>query len=290
MRNPIANKTHYPNGITLLDKKFIELFEEGRGPGSLPLKKSFEENDSIVKAIIVPHSSYDLAGYAMAWGYKALAEEGDDSHLYILVAQGQNSTGKGVSMQTFLTPYGEVRVDQTFTRSLIEKGNINLNEEIHNEESSIEIQLPFLQFINKNKMEKVKIMPLIVNDEVDFAELTVDIKETLVEQGKTATFIFISNLTSYGRSFKYVPFTEKIPENIANVDKEFINALQTLDKNAFEKALQTTLAPISGYYALLMFFSVCKGYKVLLEQNYLSGDINGNYLNTVSYATFIAKN
>lgn len=289
MRTPIANKTHYPNGITLLDNKFVDLFEGERGPGSLPLKKSFEENAEAVKAIIVPHAPYDLAGAAMAWGYKALAEEGNESDIYILVAQAQNSQEQGTSMETFQTPYAEVRVDQTFTRALIEKGNLTLNEKIHAQEVTIEIQLPFLQFINKSRMEKIKILPLIVNHETNFSELAMDIKETLVEQGKTASFIFISNLTSYGRNFKYVPFTEKIPEGIAQVDKQFIDAIVKINDEEFETALNETLAPISGYHAIKMFFALCKGYKVLLEQNYLSGDINENYLTTVSYATFVAK-
>ncbi|MBN1175042.1 AmmeMemoRadiSam system protein B [Candidatus Woesearchaeota archaeon] len=289
MRNPIANKTHYPNGITLLDKKFEDLFEGPRGPGSLPLKKSFEENTKPVKAIIVPHAPYDLAGSAMAWGYKSLAEEGIDSNLYIIFAQSQTSQEEGVTMQTFQTPYGEVRTDQTFIRSLMEKGHLKANDRLHEEESTIEIQLPFLQYINKFSMEKVKIVPIIVNSQTDFGELAVDIKETLVEQGKEATFIFVSNLTSYGRNFKYVPFTEQIPENIAHVDKQFIQAIQETNKDKFELALKDTLAPISGYYALLMFFSICKGDEVLLEQNYLSGDINNNYLTTVSYASFVVR-
>ena len=289
MRSPIANKTHYPNGITLLDNKFIELFENEKGPGSLPLRKSFEENKEPVKAIIVPHAPYDLAGHAMAWGYKALAEEGLASNLYIIFAQAQSSEESGTSMQTFQTPYGEVRTDQTFIRALIEKKHIKLNDKLHDQESTIEIQLPFLQYINKSEMEKVKIIPIIVNSETEFSELAVDIKETLVDQGKEATFIFISNLTSYGRNFKYVPFTEKIPENIAHVDKQFIDAIKETDAEKFELALKDTLAPISGYYALMMFFSLCKGDKVLLEQNYLSGDINKNYHTTVSYASFIVK-
>lgn len=288
MRNPIANKTHYPNGITLLDKKFEELFEGPRGPGSLPLKKPFEETDS-VKAVIVPHAPYDLAGPAMAWGYKSLAEEGINSNLYIIFAQGQNSQEAGTTMQTFQTPYGEVRTDQTFIRSLMEKGHLKANDKIHEEETTIEIQLPFLQYINKFSMEKVKIVPIIVNSQTEFSELAVDIKETLVEQGKEASFIFVSNLTSYGRNFKYVPFTEQIPENIAHVDKQFIQAIKETDKEKFELALKDTLAPISGYYALLMFFALCKGDKVVLEQNYLSGDINKNYLTTVSYAGFVVR-
>lgn len=289
MRTPIANKTHYPNGITLLDKKFEELFEHEKGPGSLPLKRTFEESTEPVTAIIIPHAPYDLAGPAMAWGYKALAEEGLESNLYVIFAQGQTETGSGVTTQTFQTPYGEVRTDQTFIRSLVEKGNIKLNDKIHEKESTIEIQLPFLQFINKSAMEGVKIVPIIVNSETNFGELAVDIKETLVEQGKSATFIFVSNLTSYGRNFKYVPFTEQIPENIAHVDKQFIDAIKETNRDKFELALKDTLAPISGYYALMMFFSICKGDKVLLEQNYLSGDINKNYLTTVSYATFVVR-
>lgn len=287
MRQPIANKSHYANGVTLLDTQFNDFFSHEKGPGALPAQ-NLDGNEAI-KGIIVPHSPLSLCGPCSAWGYKALAELPEKPDLFFIIAQAQHSTQAGATMQTFLTPYGEVRVDQGFLRELVAKGNIELNDDVHNTESVIEIQLPFLQFINKQKMEGVKIIPLFINNQINIDELSVDIKELLVEQDKTAAFIFVSNFTSYGREFKYVPFTDNIQDNIVELDKKLFNALTTNDKEGFFDIIKEDLVPLSGYFALELYFKLFGDRPISLEQYYLSGDLNGTYSTSVSYACLLIK-
>lgn len=288
MRQPIAINKYYPNGITLLDHAFDELFNHEKGPGAYPAIGVGDQQDK-VKGLIVPHAPYTLAGPCMAWAYKALAEAKQDSDLFIIVAQAQHSAAAGTTMQTFALPYAEVRVDQHFVRDLVGKGNIVLNDELHNSEENIEIQLPFLQFIYKNHLEKIKIVPIFVNAETAIDELSVDIKEVLLEQNKKATILFVSNFTSYGREFRYVPFTEHIEENITKIDKQLFDAIITHNKKLFLEKVEEHMIPLSGFSALLLFFQLFSPKKVYLEQYYLSGDINDNFNNTVSYASFVIK-
>ncbi|MGM5480987.1 MAG: AmmeMemoRadiSam system protein B [Nanobdellota archaeon] len=293
MRAPIANKTHYPNGITLLDKTFEQLFNHEKGPGALPMKRSpglSKSKASVedVKAVISPHASYELAGPCMAWSYGALAEN-ERPDIYIIVGQAQKSTGEGLSMETFQTPYGEVRVDQEFARALVEKKHILHNDKLHQKESLIEVQLPFLQFINKPTIEKVKILPLFLNTESNVKELAVDIKETLLDQNKTAKFIFVSNMTSYGRSFHFVPFTEEVKENIAAIDKKLLQPLKSYDEECFFEQVKETMAPISGYSALRLFFRLFQPNTIDLNQYYLSGEINDDFTTTVSFASVVLR-
>lgn len=182
-----------------------------------------------------------------------------------------------------------MRVDQALMRELVAKGNLELNDEVHNQESVIEIQLPFIQFINKSKMEGVKIIPLFINNKTDIDVLSVDIKEVLLEQSKTAAFIFVSNFTSYGRDFKYVPFTDNIQEGIVELDKKLFNALTTNDKELFFETIKDNVVPISGYYPLQLYFKLFGDRPIELEQYYLSGDLNNTYTASVSYASLIVK-
>ena len=287
MRTPIASKTYYEESEQLLSKQINDLFVENpKGPGALPATR-LDPDGETDQGIIVPHAPYKFAGPCMSWAYKALAENKQDSDLYIIVAQSPH--GEGTSTETFVTPMGQIRPDQDFIKALIDKGHMQVNEEAHAKEALIELQLPFLQFIRGIHKDQIKIVPLLVGSETSMNELSVDIKETLVDQGKKATFIFISNLTSYGRDFHYVPFTEHIPENIAKVDKVFIDAIKAGEKSVFEEtAKETTMYP-SGYFALELYFAFFNKPEIFLEQNYLSGDINDNYNNTVSYASFVIK-
>ena len=286
MREPIANKTHYPNGSTLLDKEFDEIFHHEKGPGALPSK--LDSNESI-RGVIVPHAPLKLCGPCAAWAYKALAEDPQKPDIYILIGQAQKSKESGATMETHITPYGEVRVDQSFLRELVAKGHIRLNDKLHREESVIEVQLPYLQFIHRQRLETIKIVPLLLGLDDDIDELVVDIKETLVEQNKTAKFVFITNFTSYGREFHYVPFTENIQENIAEQDRTLFEAITEHDKEAFFEAVKEKMIPLSGYVPLQVYFKLFAENETDLEQYYLSGDINGNYMATVSYAALVIK-
>lgn len=293
MRPPIANKTHYPNGITLLDKKFDELFNHERGPGALPLKKSAgvsstKQEPDEPKAILTPHASYDLAGPCMAWGYATLSRMSRPD-VYVIVGQAQKSTKEGLSMETFQTPYGEVRVDQELARALLEKKHVKQDDELHRNESLIEIQLPFLQYINKPKIEKVKILPIMLNPESDVKNLSLDIKETLLDQNKYATFIFVSNMTSYGRSFRYVPFTEHVRKNISLIDNKLFKALKEYDEDAFFSTVKETMVPITGYSAFRLFFRLFQPKSIDLDQYYLSAEITGDNTMSVSFANLVLR-
>lgn len=292
MRTPIATKTYYPGTQTILDKQLNEIYEDIRGPGTSPVridKTNIATPIELVKAIIVPHAELKYSGPCSAWAYKALAEEGVKTNIYFIIAQAQNSKESGITMETFQMPYGEIRVEQPIVRGLLEKGHIKLNDKLHAEESIIEIQLPFIQHMNKNQLEKIKIVPIFLNSEVDFRELSADIKEVLMEQNKTAAFIFVSNLTAYGRNFHFVPFTEEIPKNIAKIDKSLIDALIKHDEKGFYEAVDKSYVPISGYFALKLLFPLINATKTTLEQNYLSAEINEDYKNCVSYASFVVR-
>lgn len=291
MRTPIANKTHYANGITLLDKQFEKIYESPKGPGTIPVKMeklSTPDSNLPVKAIIVPHSSIELAGPCSTWAYKALSEDSDEK-IYFIIAQAQNSQEAGTTMETFQMPYGEVRVEQNIVRELVKKGNIKINDELHQKENIIEVQLPFLQFINRNKLETIKIVPLILNMDTNFNELSADIKEVLMELNKKAVFIFVTNLTSYGRKFHYVPFTEEIVQNIEKIDKKIISAIKNHSDKELMSVIDETMVPISGICALKLYFYLVTPKKITVEQHYLSGDINNDYKNCVSYASFVVR-
>lgn len=287
MRQPIGIKSHYPNGVTLLDKAFDEAYHHEKGPGALPVKH--KTVDTPVRGIIVPHGSLPLIGPCSAWAYKALAEERVKSDVYVIVAQAQHSTGAGITMQTFALPYGEVRVDQQLARAVVEKGHIAPNDELHAKETVIEVQLPHLQFIHRNSLESVKILPILLNHDTNFDELAVDIKEALLEQNKTASFIFVSNMVSYGREFKYAPFGKDVPSEIAELDKKIIDTIVNLDHIGFASVLKQSLAPISGHAAIELYFRLFHQVDVTLESYYLSGDLNNNYANTVSYAALVIR-
>ena len=119
----------YPKTIDALNKALEECFTGKLGPGALPSKPKLDSTP--IKAIISPHAGYVYSGMAAAWGYMAIAEA-PLPDLFILLGASHRLGESGISLESFETPFGLIRVDQDFAKALVKKGNIKVNEEIQN--------------------------------------------------------------------------------------------------------------------------------------------------------------
>src|SRR5207245_8990428 len=101
-------------------------------------------------AIVVPHAGYDYSGPVAANSYYRLATSGLRKSVIIL-APNHTGYGSGVSTMTeeqWATPLGEAPVNSLLASSISRLSGLNdVEEEAHKREHSIEVQLPFLQFI-----------------------------------------------------------------------------------------------------------------------------------------------
>jgi len=267
-----------------LDKQLTECFEDKNGPGDLPLTKRNKK----IQAIIAPHAGYMYSGPCAAWAYKEIAES-QFPDLYVIIGPNHHSNVNAISLDGYETPFGLVRVDKEFASALLEKNSeLVADEEAHEEEHSIEVQLPFLQFVTKDKMHELKIVPIILGD-IDYKKLATDIKEVVLEQDKKVVFIISSDFTHYGRIYHHVPFSSNIKEQIYANDRKAIDFIEKLDVDGFMKYIDENMMTICGYVGIGVLLKLLKSAKVSLEQYYTSADLeeNSRYLNSVSYAAII---
>lgn len=283
MRKPVVSGTFYEKGELSLQKQLQACFEGERGPGALPPEQQTQKKGPLPKAILVPHAGYTYSGACAAWTYKAIGEA-PLADVYIILAPSHHAAQDGLTQETFETPLGLVRVDQDLGRRLIEKGTIKENPSIHEQEHAIEVQLPFLQFVQKGVIEKIKILPLLISHETDLATLAVDIKEILLDTGKTVVFIVSSDFTHYGKNYHYLPFTSDVQENIAKLDKGALDLITKGNAEEFLQYVDEKLATICGAYPIALLLKLIKIKKVNLEQYYTSAEITGDTKNSVSYA------
>jgi len=286
MRRAAYAGLFYPKTSSALSKTLEECFTGRLGPGALPTKP--RPGALPVKAVISPHAGYVYSGMAAAWSYKALAETRLPD-LFILLGPNHRTNESGISIETFETPLGLVRADQEFARALIKKGSIRINESIHTHEHSLEVQLPFLQFALSNKAGKIKILPLLVSDDLDLDKAAKDLKETINELKKRVIFIVSSDFTHYGPSYGYLPFTHSIKENLSKLDKGAISFILKGDAQGFENYIHETGASVCGYLSISLFLRTITFNKASLEQYYTSGDVVGDYTNSVSYASIVFR-
>ncbi|MAG38999.1 AmmeMemoRadiSam system protein B [Candidatus Woesearchaeota archaeon] len=284
MRLPKHAGLFYERAESLLNKQIEECFLDERGPGTLPSSK---KNNSL-KAVIVPHAGYIYSGPCAAWAYKEIAES-EMPDLFILMGPNHYSSESGFSMETFETPLGLTRVKQDFARKLSEKGTLKQNEQIHIDEHCLEVQIPFLQFIFKNKIEKINILPILLSRNVDLKKLSIDIKETLMETKQKAIFIISSDFTHYGRNYHYIPFLSDLKKRIYDLDGKAIEFIKKVEAENFKDYIKEKSATICGAIPIELLLRTIKSDKVLLEQYYTSGDVIGDYKNSVSYSSIIFK-
>ena len=282
MREAIGAGTYYQRGETLLAEEIEGSYHHDRGPGTTPLK----EQKKRVKAIIAPNSPYAHCAPCAAWAYKELAET-PLPDLYIILSPNHHSAESGVTTETFLTPLGMVRVDQEFARGLVSKGTISYDDEIHNREHGIEIQLPYLQFAKRKEEEKIKILPLIISSDCSLEQLSADLKETLLEQGKKAIFIVSSDFLRHGPLFHYVRYLEDTIDNVYEFDKRGIDLIKAQNPQGWQSYIDKSFAPIDGTIAITLLLKLLKPCDVRLEQYYTSAEILNEQKNTVSYAAIV---
>jgi len=263
-----------------LESQIKDCFTSENGPGELPITK----RRSLVSAIIAPHAGYTFSGPCAAWAYKELAEA-PFADAYIVL--GTNHSGLGpscTSLENYETPFGIVRTEQTFAKMLMEKCGLVEDASAHAVEHSIEVQLPFLQFVNMEFLNELKIVPILVSGDSDFKKLGLDIKEAALDYGKKVFIIASSDFTHYGRNYHYVPFSSEVQKQLYELDSKAIDFIKGFDADGLLRYLRETGATVCGSAPIATLLASLRAKKAKLLQYYTSGDIVGDYKNAVGYA------
>jgi len=288
VRKPIVAGMFYEEDKEALNKEIEECFLNNKfGPGSLPSK----ERKKKIIGIIAPHAGYKFSGMGQAWAYKEIAES-ELADTYIIL--GTNHTGIGGSctlLDDFETPLGIVKTDIEFAQKLIDSGFIIQNKEVHSKEHSIEVQLPFLQYVNEEK--EFKIVPIAVSSNTNYELFGKKIIEIAKELGRKICIICSSDFTHYGINYAYMPFSENVKDNLEKLDKGAVEFIEKLDSLLFMNYIDETGATICGRDAIATMISCCNAAggerKVRLLKYYTSGDVVGDYANSVGYASIVIE-
>ena len=147
-RFPAVAGTFYAATKEALVRQIRNCFLHRLGPGSLP--EVSEDGERRIAGLVSPHAGYMYSGPVAAHGYHRLASDGKPEVFVIL---GPNHTGYGspVSMVdrcVWVTPLGEAVVDEDVAKAIFRaSGIVDVDPVAHRYEHSIEVQLPFLQYL-----------------------------------------------------------------------------------------------------------------------------------------------
>ena len=149
IRNAVVAGQFYSGNEKSLRQQIEDCFFDKRGYGKVPM---IQKVPGTLKGLVVPHAGFIYSGAIASHAYGRLAEQGF-AETFIILGPNHTGMGSGVSVMTegaWKTPLGMISLDESLARS-IATGIVDQDATAHTYEHSIEVQLPFLQFIAQDR-------------------------------------------------------------------------------------------------------------------------------------------
>jgi AmmeMemoRadiSam system protein B len=209
----------------LLDQ-IKQSFTNESGPGNIPTISSIKKN---LIGVIVPHAGYFYSGSIAAHSYKAIADAGF-ADVFIILGPNHRGVGSGIAAYpkgSWKTPLGETSIDDQFIQNL-SGGIIDIDETSHNmQENSIEVQLPFLQFMGEKHDFSIVPIAMSMQDLETSVDVSNQLVQTIKKDNRRIMIIASSDFSHEGLAYGRSP-----PSNIAT--NEFV---KQQDQNVIDKIL-----------------------------------------------------
>lgn len=214
-----------------------------KGPGEIPEVK---EGRGKIKGVVVPHAGYIYSGYVAAHVYHAIAKDGFPDR-FIIMGPNHYGYGSPVAISThgsWLTPLGKVFIDENAKK--LAKGIICEDEIAHTYEHSIEVQIPFLQFLGE-----FKFIPICFAMQ-DY-ETAREVGEIISEED--ALIIASSDFSHV--SFSKFPSREDI-EEVRRMDRIAIDEILRMDAKRLIEKVEENDITMCGYGAVAAMLEAVK--------------------------------
>ena len=213
-----------------------------------------------------------------AWAYLKLSKLGKPD---VVILIGPNHTGTGAELGVWpeglwITPLGELKVAEDVTNFLFENSDIlTPDTSSHISEHSLEVQLPFLQYMYGSDIEIVPITMMV--QEFEFSRLLAKNIQKVFEHFPEKKFVVVasSDLNHY-----------ESQEITLKKDEKFIKAVLSEDPKKVIKVVRNDEITACGFGPIATLLYLKLGSPKLLKHA-TSGDINGDFSHVVGYASFI---
>ena len=277
VRHPAYAGTFYEDTSQSLRSQIEKCFMHELGPKTLP--KAAEGKLKHTIGLISPHAGYMYSGPVAAHGYYNLALDGKPD---LVVAFGPNHTGMGSGLAimregAWRTPLGDVEIDTATADNIVKAARIvDVDDSAHMQEHSIEVQLPWLQYLYGSSF---KIVPIcfLMQDLQSSREVGMAVAEAL--QNKNALVIASTDMTHYQ------------PQNAAEKkDKTVIDAALKLEEEKVYSTVEALQVSMCGYGPVIACIVAtkelgAKSGKLLCYKT--SGDVVHDYSAVVGYASIM---
>jgi AmmeMemoRadiSam system protein B len=216
------------------------------------------------------------SGPIAATGFHFIAEEGQPDTVIII---GPNHTGYGSGVSIIVegvwrTPLGDISINARLASAIQRNSKyLDIDPIAHRYEHSIEVQLPFLQYV----YNKIQLVPICM--QMQDREVSCDIGNAIADVVEGLNVLIIAS----------TDFSHYEPQPIAlQKDDKAIMAITQLDQDALQNVIQTYNISMCGYGPVSAAIVAAKrlgATKGRLLQYKTSGDISEDFSQVVGYAS-----
>jgi AmmeMemoRadiSam system protein B len=220
------------------------------------------------KALIVPHAGYVYSGPVAASGYARITGQRRAIGRVVLLGPSHRISLRGLAASgadTFATPLGAVPLDREAIDEILDLPQVQIFEAAHRDEHSLEVQLPFLQYV----LEDFSLVPLSVGDAEP--EEVGEVIERLWG-GPETLFVVSSDLSHF---YDY--------ETARRMDAATSQAIEALDAEALDFESACGRVPARG----LLVAAKRHGLSVETVDLRSSGDTAGDKRRVVGYGSYV---
>lgn len=195
VRRPSVAGQFYEGTAQSLRAQIEKCFVSKLGPGSIPAEAGQTER---ILGVVVPHAGYVYSGPVAAWSYSALFLDSRPD-TFVILGPNHHGVGSGVSLfpeGAWETPLGNAWIDNELAGKIVENtAIIDMDKRAHAYEHSIEVQIPFLQYLF-GEIRFVPIMMMMQDPETSM-EVGLDIAKAVERLNKKAVIIASTDFSHY---------------------------------------------------------------------------------------------
>ena len=238
-------------------------FTHAIGPGELPGGK---KTDKHLLGIIVPHAGLPCSGPFAAHAYYSLATH-DFPDVCILIGPNHSGNGPAVAIESkgeWDTPLGSLPIDEDICNQLT-SSKIKMNPQIlHQQENSLEVQLPFIKFLSNHLQKKCTLVPLVMNqqDLQTSEHIAEQIASILDKAERNISIIASSDFSHEGTSYGRFPPPGLTADAFARKqDEHALQSIKNKDPESLFQVIQQHQISMCGFGPVISLLSIAQKYK-----------------------------
>jgi hypothetical protein len=228
MRAPAVAGMFYPEDAAELRAAVEAAFTHRLGPGKLPAVRAARRG--ALRALVAPHAGLAFSGPVAAHAYAALADDGLPQTVVLVGPSHAGLGGLGaVSTEDWATPLGALPCDAALAAALADTVLVR-DEDAHAGEHSLEVQLPFLQWLAARGGHALAILPVVMGlqDEATSREVGGALARACA--GRDVVLVASSDLMHAGRNYHIpVPRGLDAGQHVRAQDEHALRAVAAMD-------------------------------------------------------------